>query len=580
MPAFSFFGGPVPVCRRPARSTCALAPTCTAKRNDPEDSQSDASPMRLTRADDDAKAMVDSDMSQLVTDRLYDDISSTPPSEGTSRGLQALPVQLDLLAYHARVASRRDPKTAERLYRRAIDTNSADGRGWLGLARLHARRGDVTAARRTFKAGVSATVANAHILQAWGIMEQKNRNHARAKGLYIAATRVDPQHCASWVSLGLFEQKIARDVYAARECFQRGVEADPKNYYVWHAWGVLEQQLGNMQKARQCFRNGVRANPKNAATYVVWGVLEYRARRYKDAERLFIRARDVNPRNTHALVAYAILSEARGEVGKARRLLSEAIAIRTRDAGAYQTFGMLEMRSGDFEAARRMFARGLKADRRHAPTYLAWAMMEEMSGDLYRARKLFQDGVWANPRSPQVVRLWHAWAGLERRDGCVDVARRLYAHGLRVQGDSSAILSSWAVMEASQGDLQSARSKMEEVVRLYPQKPEVWRRYESLERSFGSLERAAKISARAAVCENVTDRRLVVSEAMPGDFAAGGMWIDVADAQRSEIAPLMGVREQPSRAGKSAWTSKSPRKTETSSTRSLYAAMEAMGIAW
>jgi tetratricopeptide (TPR) repeat protein len=476
-------------------------------------------------------------LSRAVEAHLQQTSSSPPPDAPPGPHAPiALPVQLDLLTYHARVAVRRRcPEEAERLLRRALAINAADGRAWLALARIFANKGNVVDARRLFKAGVGASRKNPYLLQAWGVFEEKAGNLERAKGLYETATRADPTHCASWVALGLWEQRIGRDFYAARECFQKGATADPDNYYVWHVWGVLEKEARDYDAARECFRAGVKANSRNAATYVVWGVLEEQLRNHSTAVDLFERAHKANPKNAHALVAHAVAADRAGDNGKARDLLDTALEVRPKDAAIYQAYGLLEARVGMFDAARDLFRRGTEVDPKHTPVWLAWGVMEDDTGDSARARELFQEGVWANPRSATVVRLWHAWAGLERRQGNIAAARKLFGHGLRANPDSVAVLSCWAAMEAEESprtaNMKFARDMLERAVLLEPEHRDLWYLYESLEREYGSSERAADIAARALAMSCQTDRRFVVSDPLPGDFAAGGMWIDAADVR-------------------------------------------------
>lgn len=450
----------------------------------------------------------------------------------------ALPIQLDLLSYQARVAARkRDFARAEELYRRCIRANASDGRAWLGLARIYGRRGDEKAARQTFSAGVSASRNNPYLLQAWGVFEERAGNVKRAKGLFEAATRADPTHCASWVALGLWEQRHARDVYAARECFRKGAEghAGRTNYYVWHVWGMLEKEMRNFDEARRCFERGVQVNPSNAATYVVWGTLEEQLGNYRTAIRLYKKAEKASPRNAHALVSHAVALTKGKRVytnsREARALLKRALRVKPHDAAIYQTYALLEARMGNIAAARGLFEKGVEVDNKHGAVWLCWGVFEETMGNLELGRELFQSGVWANPRCPNIVRLWHAWAGLERRDGQIDAARKLYGHGLRAKPDSVAVLSCWAILEAEVRNMPFARDMLEEAVSLQPSHRDLWKLYISLERQHGSHERADEVTARANLAAQERDRRLVVSEPLPGDFAAAGMWIASADVR-------------------------------------------------
>ena len=51
-------------------------------------------------------------------------------------------------------------------------------------------------------------------------------------------------------------EKRLRRVQAARDCYQRAVEAEPDSYYAWHCWAMLEADLRNFNDARQLFHRG------------------------------------------------------------------------------------------------------------------------------------------------------------------------------------------------------------------------------------------------------------------------------------------------------------------------------------
>lgn len=449
-----------------------------------------------------------------------------------------LPVQLDLLNYYARVASRRRSTraTSRRLYRRCVEINSADGRAWLGLARLSLVDGDILAARKTFKAAVSASRKNPYLLQAWGVLEERQGAVDRAKGLYEAAVRADPAHAPSWVALGLWYRRVRNDLTQARQMFERGIEADPGNYYVWHVLGVLEKDCRCFPAARECFRRGVEANPNNAPTYVIWGSLEDALGNVQLATELFKKAHIANPRNTHAYVSHAVCAERVGNISQAISLLETAIAIRPNDPGPRQTLGLVEFRRGCVEEARNQFKAAIGVDDKHGPTWHAWARMESALGLVDRARELFQEAVWAAPRSEHVVRTWHAWATLELEEGNVAVARRYFAHGLEMDPRSVPLLDGLAMVEAIDGNMPQARDYLESCIRIEPNSKATWRLYEELEKQYGSVQRAQLVYERFVVISKQVDERLVVGKPLPGDYAAGGMWIDALELKPTESA--------------------------------------------
>lgn len=477
------------------------------------------------------------DLSRKVKDSLLD-APPAPQTTAPSFTPPPLPVQRDLLTYHARVLSRR-PNTraaAETMYMRVLQQDPTDGRAWLGLARLHIACGRSEQARTVFRDGARAARGNAHILQAWGVFEERSGAPNRARALFGAAVRADATHCASWVALGLWWQRHGRDFDRAADAFARGAEADPSNYYVWHAWGVLERDRGRFKAARECFRKGVAANPRNGATYVVWGVLEDGLGRSESAFRLFETAHRVAPRNAHALVAHAVAAERAGRVQVARGLLLRARAVRPADPAPLQALALLEFRAGRVGAARALFRDGARVSRAHAPLWHAWGCVEAAEGNLPRARELFQEAVWAAPRTRHVVRTFHAWARLEMGVGRVARARAYVAHGLAVDPESPALLALLARIEAGDGYIGRARALLEKALVQSPRARFLWREYEQIEKEAGYPDRAGIVFERSVVAAQIVEQRLTVSSPLAGDFASAGMWIGEDDLQGQDAA--------------------------------------------
>ena len=466
-----------------------------------------------------------------------------PPNQSSS---QPLPIMLDILNYHARIASRnkRTHQRARQLFERCITLNSADGRAWLGLAKLSMKNNDMSTARKLFRDGVNASYRNPHLLQAWGVLEGRLGQHARAKSLYDAAVRADPSHVASWVALGLWYQKVAHNIEAARESFRTGSQANPDNYYVWHVWGELERSCRHTNAAREYFRRGIAVNNRNAATYVAWGTLEDQLGNYTEASRLYKRAHYVNRRNIHAYVAHAIVVEKIGNIEYARKLLKTASSIAPRDPSPQQALGELERRNTSLNIAREYYQQALHLDKGHAPSWHAWACAEFEVGNISRARELFQEAIWAAPQSNHVVRTWHAWGTLEISQNRFAIARRYFANGLKVNSRSVALLTGLAKLEARVDNMARARDCLEIAIKAEPRRQSIWRLYEELEREYGTIERARLIFERRTVICNQVDKRLIVSDALPGDFQAGGMWIDT-----SELSPTSNAFKSAKAAG-------------------------------
>ena len=72
-------------------------------------------------------------------------------------------------------------------------------------------------------------------------------------------------------SLGVMAAERGR-VQEAREHFKEGTktEAGAQSAALWQAWGMLESRQGNGDQARKLFQRGLQACPKNRYVWLSW----------------------------------------------------------------------------------------------------------------------------------------------------------------------------------------------------------------------------------------------------------------------------------------------------------------------
>ncbi|CAN0326508.1 unnamed protein product, partial [Hapterophycus canaliculatus] len=118
------------------------------------------------------------------------------------------------------------------MYRSCVELDPRDGRGWLGLARQMQKIHKYDKAQRLFEAGLENCVDNPFLLQAFAVMEEQRGNQAKALTLLNRSVRKHPDHTASWVALGLLNERNRR-IEEARACFRTATEGAPRNHYAW-----------------------------------------------------------------------------------------------------------------------------------------------------------------------------------------------------------------------------------------------------------------------------------------------------------------------------------------------------------
>lgn len=71
---------------------------------------------------------------------------------------------------------------------------------------------------------------------------------------------------------------------------QKGIEASPKNRYLWQAWARFEAKQGKEERARELFQRGRELNPKDKILLQAFALFEYAYGRPGIARDLFRRA--------------------------------------------------------------------------------------------------------------------------------------------------------------------------------------------------------------------------------------------------------------------------------------------------
>eukprot|EP00903_Cladosiphon_okamuranus_P012122 g11374.t1 len=413
--------------------------------------------------------------------------------ERTGRPLK---INLDLLSYQAKQENiKGDYREARRLYRTCVELDPRDGRGWLGLARQMQRIHKYDKAQRLFEAGLENCADNPYLLQAFAVMEEQRGNQAKALTLLNRSVRMHPEHTASWVALGLLNERNKR-VDEARGCFQTATRNDPRNHYAWLVWAMLEKRVGNIDVAREKFKMCLRVNPKNAKVYQAWGVLEAAEDNVALATELFRAGLEQQPDNTYIMQAWALMEAKQGNNEAATSLFKKAILKRPRDGAVWQAYALLLKDTGDIEGARALFNKGASQAPRHCPTWQAWGMLEWELGQISRARKLFQEGVWENPKGKHVVRILQAWGILEATQGNWDDARKYFGFALSRDPLSLPVMVAWALMEEYLGDIGRARQLFEIATTTQADNAEIWNVYEQVEMRAGFPQEAMAVYQR------------------------------------------------------------------------------------
>jgi len=350
---------------------------------------------------------------------------------------------------------------ARAAFERALATDPSDGRGYLGLARAHAKAGRTAEARAWLEEGTRATRGeNAFLWQAWAVLEERCGDVAAARRLYDAATVADKRHAAAWHGWGMLEKRQG-NFQRARDLLTTGLRLVPDSApkeFLFQSLGVMCAERGRADDARRYFSDGARTESgrRSPALWQAWARLEAGCGRADKARALFQRALAASPKNRHTWLAWATLEAGLGAVPRARELYRQGASLNPRDPALMQAWARMEAGCGRLPAARALFERAARVAPGHQPVWQAWGCAEAAAGETAAARLLFQRGVWAAPDSRDAARCFQAWGCLEEREGKPGLARQLFRAALRVDPASAPTWQAWARLEERAGALTRA----------------------------------------------------------------------------------------------------------------------------
>lgn len=391
-------------------------------------------------------------------------------TEGAVRRARPLRANLDLAVARARREQRfGDEAKARRMYRKCVRMDPRDGRAYLALSRLEGRRrrpkfggrdGDQAVdqatqrARKWLEDGCAACGgSNAHLWQAWGVLEGREGAVARARQYYEAALAADEAHAPAWHALGKLEERQG-DKARAMELYRTGIKRCAPNEWLQQSLAMLEWEAGRPDQARMHFRGAVALDAGSAPTYTAWARMEGELGDREEQGRILQDGLDASPKNRYLWLDIGVWEEQHGRgAAVAREHLRTGAELNPRDGSLRQALALLEARQGNAQRARAWFKKAVVADAYHIPSWLSWGVFEWRRGDEQRARELFRRGLLGNAKREGAARILHAWGALEWRSaGNVTVAREFFKAALRIDSRSMTLWDTWLALEMDTGD--------------------------------------------------------------------------------------------------------------------------------
>ena len=169
--------------------------------------------------------------------------------------------------------------------------------------------------------------------------------------------------------------------------------------------------------------------------------------------------------------AWAKLESKANNLGEARRILRMGMKMYPKDHAILQAAGNIEERRGNVTAARDLYSASLHIEL-SAPALIAYAMLELRSPEdttkgpnITTVRKLFNEALLIDPKHGPV---YNAFGNLERRQGNVDEAKRLYEDGINANcTDAPSVYHGLAKLHLTLGEVEEARSVLQRGLALF-----------------------------------------------------------------------------------------------------------------
>lgn len=315
----------------------------------------------------------------LLARELYRRCVELEPSNG--KGWQ------DLAKAEGRI--RGGLKKSASVLRRALSMNPENAYLWQSLGFLECRMGKYDDARATFEDGIAVDRKHAPLYSTWGRMEGMLGNHAEARELFERGSEADPSCARLYYTWGVMERKVG-NVSRANDLFQKGLDIEPNNAFIWQSLGAVAVEGAEFDRARTCFQNALVDDPENVVVLDHWGRLESRLGNCNAAEELFRRGVASSPVDTRVLQGWSLMELQRGDVESARRLVKRAVAINHRDSILWDQFAKIEMAFENYPRARALFKRATEVGPQDWKVWDNWSAMEFHLGNLEESAALLK----------------------------------------------------------------------------------------------------------------------------------------------------------------------------------------------
>lgn len=360
---------------------------------------------------------------------------------------------------------------ARKLFMLGMQADPSHGPLYNAYGRMEERIGNFTGAQEVFRMGVEAHCPDTpSVLNGWAMLAMKRRDYAQARAL---------------LRKGLSENKLGKNVG-----------------FLYHALGMLELKVGDVEAAWQVFAEATRKYPRNSQLLVGAGLAAERKGDVEGARAFFKRGVECDKHHHQAWQAWAVMEHRQGNVAAARDLFRLGIKGNANFGALWQAYGVLEFQEERYDVARSLFEEGIRRDPRHVMLFQAWAVLEVKVANNEKGKELIKEGLRVDPRHGacwsiygcvcvRLTDLGAAWCGLvwvgvspfpftnssipppphryiEEKAGNHDEARRIFEQGIRQAPDHAPLFRVYGDFERRRGNAETARKLYQTAIKIDP----------------------------------------------------------------------------------------------------------------
>jgi pre-mRNA-processing factor 6 len=348
---------------------------------------------------------------------------------------------------------------------------------------------------------------------------------ARTRSLLESVIKTNPKHPPGWISASRLEE-VAGKIVAARNLINRGCQHCPKNEDVWLE-AIRLHMGGDNHNAKVIAANALENNPRSVKLWIAAMELESDSRAKKrvlrkaldqipqsvalwkaasnleedaeDAKLLLSRATDFIPLSIELWLALARLETP----DNARKVLNKARKAVPTSHEVWIAAARLEEQLGNDAMVRKIMERAIKQLAKESAMlkreeWIAEAEKIEMEGATITGAAIIEYTLgWELDEDDDRKDIWMADAKESIGRGCYETARAIFAYGLRVFVNKTAVWKAAADLERSHGSKESLHQLLEKAVEACPQSDDLWLQLAREKWQSGEIDDARRVLGRA-----------------------------------------------------------------------------------